>query len=81
MFFLYPETSNRTLEELAFRKFSRQYYTTCFFGLRVLTDHLVFEEDEYRERMAAAVEKNITYDTPDNLPEEQATATKETKVV
>lgn len=59
VFFLYPETSNRTLEELAF----------------------LFEEDEYRERMAAAVEKNITYDTPDNLPEEQATATKETKVV
>ncbi|SPO01738.1 related to hexose transporter protein [Cephalotrichum gorgonifer] len=39
IFFLYPETSGRTLEELAF----------------------LFEDKEYNERMAAAVEKNIRY--------------------
>lgn len=37
----------------------------------MLTYYLVFEDEEYRERMVNAVEKNITYDTQDNSPDDQ----------
>lgn len=37
----------------------------------MLTNDIVFEGDEYRERMVNAVEKNITEDTNDNALENQ----------
>jgi len=57
IFFLFPETANRTLEELAFSKFSSHHRL-----ISLLTPFVVFEGKEKAEQVAAAVEKNIQQD-------------------
>ncbi|KEZ39142.1 hypothetical protein SAPIO_CDS10541 [Scedosporium apiospermum] len=59
VFFLYPETSGRTLEELAF----------------------LFEDKEYNDRLAAAVEKHIQYDSPNDTADGQQPKEKEKELV
>lgn len=57
IYLFYPETYNRTLEELAFRKIRR-----CLFILRmVLTNYQVFEDKELSNQTTAAVEKQIHF--------------------
>lgn len=58
IFFMYPETQGRTLEELTFCKY------LAAVDLILFTDVLetVFEDKELAERAVIAVEKEIHYD-------------------
>jgi hypothetical protein len=67
VYFVYPETSGRTLEELAFCKFSlpSNVPPSRLFFYTMLTIRTVFEDKELAERAVIAVEKQIHHDDSD----------------
>jgi hypothetical protein len=70
IFFLYPETSGRTLEELAFCKFyiSVVAFTSCANFLV-----LVFEDKELADQAVMAVEKQIHHEDIDDPTKQPVT--------
>ncbi len=59
IYFLWPETSGRTLEELAFRKLSRRNINHMIADL----SPVVFEDDDRVLKTAKAVENEIHQDS------------------
>lgn len=60
VYFFFPETAGRTLEELAFRKFSRRpCHGVAHFVNALLTPFTVFEDRELQDKQTLAVEKQL----------------------
>ncbi len=81
IYFLWPETSNRSLEELAFRKSLACPLWTYLYRLVCLTHLVVFEEDDRNLALSRAAEAKLHHDTTpshlEELDEKGAVTTKE----
>lgn len=67
VYFFFPETFGRTLEELTFRKFS--YFTNLMVTKFELMKTLVFEDKALADEAVHAVEKSLAHHEEKIVPE------------